>query len=80
MVLLSRKYAAISTTTSAINVVGMREVRPLSEFFAMNRAEVPKFLMLVGITASCLEARVPCIKPLNTLEEPKVTIIAGSSK
>ena len=58
----------------------MREVRPEALFSAMNSAEVPKERMPCGITASCLEFSAPCIRPLNTEEEPRVTIMAGSSK
>ena len=43
-------------------------------------ALVPKERMPWGMVASCLELSVPCMKPLNTEEVPRVTIMAGSSK
>ena len=63
-----------------MNVMGMRLVRPDWAFWATNRAEVPKVRMPWGMVASCLEFSVPCMKPLNTEEVPRVTIMAGSSK
>ena len=80
MVRLRMNHAAASTTTKTMNAVGMREVRPDSGLVATNSAERPKLAMPSGMTASWRDSSVPCIKPLKTLEEPRVTIIAGRPK
>ena len=65
---------------NAMNVTYILLVSPETGFRAMKRAVVPHFLIPGGITVSCFELRAPCIRPLNTLEDPRVTIIAGSLK
>ena len=58
----------------AITETGILEVRPEIGFFAMNREEVPNSLIPTGMVVNCLEFKAPCMIPLKTLEDPKVTI------
>ena len=80
IVRVNMNQAINSTAAKQRNVIGMRLVRPDCAFCATNSALVPKERMPWGMVASCLEFSVPCMKPLNTEEEPRVTIMAGSSK
>jgi hypothetical protein len=74
------KKARKSTTAKAMKETDIFEVKPVVAFLAINKAEVPNSLIPTGIIVSCFEFKAPCIIPLKTLEEPRVTIKAGSWK
>ncbi len=63
-----------------MNATGIRLVSPDTGLRAVKIAEVPQFRIPEGMMVNCLEFSAPCIIPLNTLEDPSVTMRAGSLK
>ncbi|KAF5053092.1 hypothetical protein DSECCO2_402030 [anaerobic digester metagenome] len=63
-----------------MKATGILLVSPDTGFLAVKSAVVPHVRIPIGMIVNCLEFKAPCMIPLNTLEEPNVTIRAGSLK